>query len=134
MARELKNIVCAQLDRDFEGLDGCVLIDYAGLNSEQTYDLRSKLRADGVRVRVVHNRLAKRVFGAREDIPAEFADLFKGPVALLVAEEGALVASKSITNWHKENKDLAAIKGGLFEGCGHVTHRPSVPCPFHFRP
>jgi len=116
MARELKNIVCAQLDKEFEEFDGCVMIDYAGLNSEQTYDLRSKLRADGVRVRVVHNRLAKRVFGARDEIPAEFADLFRGPIALLIAEEGPLSAAKSLTNWHKENKGLAAIKGGLFEG------------------
>ena len=46
---------------------------------------------------VVQNRLSKRVFSEREDIPGEFTDLFRGPTALLTSEEGTLRASKSIS-------------------------------------
>jgi large subunit ribosomal protein L10 len=114
MARELKTILCGQLANDFRGLTGCVLIDYAGLDAQKTYELRRSLRKDGVRMRVVHNRLARRILGAAAG--PEFAALFRGPTALLIGEDGALSASRSITNWLKKNKDLAKIKGGLSEG------------------
>ena len=116
MARELKNIVAAEFERRFEGVEGAVIIDYQRLNAEKTLELRSVLRKDGVRMRVVHNRLAKRVFGSKDDVPEGFGDLLSGPCALLVGEEGVITTSKAITNWRKKNKDVAEIKGGYFDG------------------
>ena len=116
MAKELRAIIRAQFEREFGSFNGCVMIDYARLNAEQTLDLRSSLRADGVRMRVVHNRLAQRVLGDRDDVPEGFLRLLRGPTALLMAPEGAIAISKSISSWRVKNKDLAAIKGGLFEG------------------
>ena len=115
MARELKTIICQQMERELASMDGCVMIDYAGLNAEQTSDLRRTLRQDGVRMRIVHNRLARRVFAER-DFPDGFSGLLRGPTALLVAEESALTVAKSLSNWTKKNPNLAAVKGGLFEG------------------
>ena len=69
MARELKDIITRELDTRFTGLDGFVVFDYQGLSAEDTYQLRANLRSDGVRMNVVHNRLSKRYFGEREDIP-----------------------------------------------------------------
>lgn len=115
MAKELKKIICDELASRFKQLDGCVLIDYRGLDSEQTHDLRCALREKGVQMNVVPNRLARRVFldlGA----PRDFCDLFQGPTAILFGGEGAFVASKSIASWRKKNKDLVSIRGGLFEG------------------
>ena len=115
MAKELKEIICEDLRSRFKQLDGCVLIDHRGLDSEQTYDLRCALREKGVQMNVVPNRLARRVFldlGA----PSDFCDLIRGPTAILFGGEGAFVASKSIMNWRKKNKDVAEIRGGLFEG------------------
>ncbi len=115
MARELKQIICEELRSRFTQLDGCVLIDHRGLDSEQTQDLRCTLREKGVQMNVVPNRLAKRVLldlGA----PSDFCDLIRGPTAILFGGEGAFVASKSIMNWRRKNKDLAEIRGGMFEG------------------
>ena len=115
MAKELKQIICEELRSRFTQLDGCVLIDHRGLDSEQTQDLRCMLREKGVQMNVVPNRLAKRVLldlGA----PSDFCDLIRGPTAILFGGEGAFVASKSIMNWRKKNKDLAEIRGGMFEG------------------
>ena len=115
MARELKEIICEELKSRFKQLDGCVLIDHRGLDSEQTQDLRCVLREKGVQMNVVHNRLVRRVLldlGA----PSDFCDLIRGPTAILFGGEGAFVASKSIMNWRKKNKDVAEIRGGLFEG------------------
>jgi len=115
MAKELKAVLFKELDKSFRGLGGCVLIDFKGINSEQTYDLRSTLAKAGTEMTVVHNRIARRVFvgcGA----PKELLDLFKGPTAVVYSEDGALTASKSLVQWRKKNKELAAIKGGLFQG------------------
>jgi large subunit ribosomal protein L10 len=115
MAKELKEIICKDLESRFSGVDGCVLVNYRGLNSEQTQDLRSSLRQDGVTMSVVQNRLARRVF-ADQGMAEEFRDLLVGPTAVLVGEDGALTASRLIVQWRQKNKDLLEIKGGLFEG------------------
>jgi large subunit ribosomal protein L10 len=116
MAKELKRIVLREFERRFGDMDGCVLIDYRGLDSAQTVDLRSTLRESGVFMRVVQNRLARRAFSARGDVPPEFEALFKGPTALVFGEDGALSASKLLVRWQKKNQGLAPIKGGLFQG------------------
>ena len=58
MARELKEIITRELDTRFGDLDGYVVFDYQGLSAEDTYQLRSNLRGDGVQMNVVHNRLS----------------------------------------------------------------------------
>jgi large subunit ribosomal protein L10 len=115
MAKELKKIILGQLEQRFGDLDGCVLIDYRGLDSEQTQDLRASLRKNGILMNVVQNRLARRIFAER-GAPPEFGALLKGPTAVLFGGDGALIASKTIVQWRKKNKDLAAIKGGYFQG------------------
>jgi len=115
MAKELKTIILGQLERRFGDLDGCVLIDYRGLDSEQTQDLRASLRKNGILMNVVQNRLARRIFAER-GAPPEFGALLKGPTAVLFGGDGAIVASKTIVQWRKKNKDVAAIKGGYFQG------------------
>ena len=116
MSKELKKYLTTGLESRLGNLqEGCVLIDYRGLNAEQTYDLRHELRRGGIRMMVVHNRLARRVF-AQTSAPDTFQGLFRGPTAVLTGRDGALGASKSIVQWRKKNKDLAPIKGGLFQG------------------
>lgn len=118
MARELKEIIVRDLKERFGGVCGCVLIDYQGLNAEATLDLRGALREEGVRMAVVQNRLMRRVVADREDLPEAFGDLLQGPTALLFGDDEAsvLAASKSLSKWQKKNKDLASVKGGLFDG------------------
>lgn len=116
MARELKELIVGDFERRFGELTGCVLIDYQGLDSEKTADLRRELRRNGVRMAVVHNRLARRSLGSQEGVPEAFLELLRGPTAILYGEDGALSASKVIERWHRGNRGLAPIKGGLFEG------------------
>ena len=116
MARELKNMICDDLKQIFDGFEGCVLIDYRGLNSEQTASLRSSLRENGVQMNVVRNRLAKRVF-VEMGAPEDFCDLIQGPTAVLFGGDGGtFAASKGVKKWRKDNPDLAAVRGGLLEG------------------
>jgi large subunit ribosomal protein L10 len=115
MARKLKDLIVADFQRRFTGVRGGVLVDFAGLNSEQTANLRRELRQSGVRMQVLQNRLAIRSFKTGSGAPEAFFRQLKGPSALLYGEDGALTASKVITKWQKANKGLAAIKGGFIE-------------------
>lgn len=115
MAKELKQILFVDLDKALGPVTGCILIDYKGINSEQTQDLRSLLSRAGTEMTVIHNRIAKRVF-AGKGAPQSFQDLLRGPTAVLHGGDGAVSASKTIVQWRKKNKDLGAIKGGLFQG------------------
>ncbi|MBN1443270.1 MAG: 50S ribosomal protein L10 [Planctomycetes bacterium] len=132
MAKELKEIVVADFEKRFAGLDGCVLIDYHGLDSEHTADLRSHLRQDGLRLTIVHNRLLRRALAGREDLPAGFCEQLRGPTAVLHGEEGgAILAAKALVSWQKKNRDLAPAKGGLIEGrvlsAGEVSELAKIP-------
>ena len=97
MSKELKKIICEDLASRLRQLDGCVLIDYRGLDSEQTHDLRCALREKGVQMNVVPNRLARRVL-LELGAPRDFCELLQGPTAILFGGEGAFVASKSIAS------------------------------------
>jgi large subunit ribosomal protein L10 len=120
MAKELKRIVEDDLRCRFESVDQCILIDFKGINSELTVDLRATLRENGLTLRVVHNRLAQIAFGGRGDVPGSFRQLFRGPTAVLYGgprvRDPSITASKIIAGWQKRNKDLATIKGGLLKG------------------
>lgn len=115
MAKELKTIICRDIESRFQDMEGCVLVDYRGLNAEQTQDLRATLREGGVSMSVIRNRLARRVF-AEQGLDQQFQDLLRGPTAVLLGEDGALSASRSLVQWSQKNKDLVQIKGGLFQG------------------
>lgn len=115
MARELKELICEDLKKRFGEIDGCVLVDFRGLNSEQTQDLRDSLRAEGVRMNVVRNRLAQRIFDEL-GAPPEFKEYISGPTAVLFGGDGAFTASKGLSKWRKKNADLAEVRGGMFQG------------------
>ena len=115
MAKELKEIIFKEFQNAFGAVDGCVLINYQGLNSEQTQDLRSTLSRGGIEMTVLQNRIARRVF-AKNGAPGTFQEILRGPTAILYGEDGALAASKAIVQWRKKNKNLAPIKGGVFKG------------------
>lgn len=131
MAKELKKIIVKDLERRTAGIEGCVLIDYQGLDSEKTTDLRNELRDNGIAMTVLHNRLTKIALAERPEIPAGFGDLLRGPTAMLSGEDGVFTASRSISRWRKKNQGLARVKGGFFEGsvlsAADVERFASVP-------
>ena len=115
MAKELKTIICEGIRARYAGLDGCVLIDFRGLDAESTESLRATLREQGVEMNVLRNRLAKRVF-EESGVPRDFIDLIEGPTAVLFGGDGAFTATKRLASWRKKNPDLAPTRGGLLDG------------------
>ncbi len=116
MPNLLKNQVSQDLKRRLGALDGYVVVDYRGLDSAQTFDLRHALNTAKIRMAVVPNRLAVRVLDRWDGKNKEFRDFFRGPTALVYGDDGALSASKVIAGWKRKNKDLLLVKGGVLSG------------------
>lgn len=127
MSKTLKETITRDLDQRFgSGQDvsrrNFVAVNYVGLDSVETFDLRRSLREFGSSLHVVPNRLMKRVIAASlsEDGNALLEGMFKGPTALVIGDgEGAdsvIKTAKAVSEWKKKHKDKLAIKGGLLEG------------------
>lgn len=115
MAKELKRLIVRHLAADLGGVESCVLVDFRGLDAEKTLDLRAALRKRGVRMAVLHNRLARLAL-REKGAPEELGMLLRGPTALLFGPDGAISASRSIVEWRKKNAGLAPVKGGFIAG------------------
>jgi large subunit ribosomal protein L10 len=81
-----------------------VIADYAGLESNDMNDLRSKARAGGVYLRVVKNSLAKR---AIEGTDYEcLSDALVGPMIIAFSQEDPGCAARVLKDYAKENDKL----------------------------
>ena len=136
MSKKLKQYVSRDLGLKLEKAKSFLSVNYQGLNSLETFDLRKNLRDGGIKMHVVPNRVAFKVLypslqptlksggsdmkTGLDSIPASVKDLFKGPTALLVGKEGkeeqVIATAKVLVQWQKKNKDKLGIKGGLFSG------------------
>lgn len=116
MSKQLKQVVVKDIEKRLKPVESYLLVDFRGLNSAQSFDLRRTLNEAKVRMRVVPNRLAVRVLDRWEGGKPEFKDLFKGPTAILYGTDGAITASRVVAQWKKKNKNLLDVKGGVLEG------------------
>lgn len=119
MSKQLKKHITNDLERRFNSVSSYVIVDYRGLDSAQTYELRKTLHDSGARMTVVPNRLALKVLDRWEGRNAGFRDLFRGPTAIVSGKDGAVGASKAVFLWKKKkpkNKNLLPFRGGILEG------------------
>ena len=134
MPNQVNQILFDELQRDFQNMGSCVVVDVGPVNPKQDIEIRARLRETGVSYKVVRNRLALRAFAG---VGLDMAEAMKGRCGIAVAEEeGAIAAAKALRDWIKKNKNSPiAIKGGVIEGATfvgaafpalHVHHLKSV--------
>ncbi len=126
MSKMLNNLIIRDLEDYLGDAEGFVLVNPEGLDSGLTFDFRKKLRESGVTVKIINNRLAKRVIREKiglngdADANATFDELFRGQTAILTSgaegSDGVIASAKAVSGWLKKNKKKVAIKGGLLEG------------------
>jgi large subunit ribosomal protein L10 len=118
MPNLVNEILLADLQREFQSMGSCVVVEFGKLLPQQDLDLRSKLRAAGVRYRVVRSRLAARAFASMK---LDLGAAMNGRCAIAIAKkEGAIHAAKVLREWIKKTKDAPiAIKGGVVEGAAY---------------
>lgn len=87
------------------------LVDYTGMNSTRTVEMRRRMRKCGARYQVVPNRLFRQANKGGIDYGPQLA----GPTAMIVGEGDVVETAKVLTGFVKEF-DKPVLKGGALEG------------------
>jgi len=119
MPNLVNEILLSELQREFQKMGSCVVVEFGKLLPKQDMEIRGKLRAAGVRYRVVRSRLARRAF---EGMKLNLDTALTGRCGIAIAQkEGAIEAAKILRDWIKKTKDAPlTIKGGVVEGAAYV--------------
>ncbi len=118
MPNLVNRILLADLQREFQSMGSCVVVEFGKLKPQQDIEIRGKLRAAGIRYRVVRSGLARR---ALADMKLDLGSALTGRCGIAIAQkEGAIQAAKILREWIKKTKDAPlTIKGGVVEGAAY---------------
>ena len=110
MDRAQKEAFVKELASDVGSAQAMAILSFNKLSVEQMTSFRLGLRKQNVRVKVVKNTLAKRVFN--ETPMKNLSAQFVGPTLIAYSDGDAVVTAKAICEWlGKENFDVQ-IKSG----------------------
>jgi large subunit ribosomal protein L10 len=113
MSKYVKEMMMDQLRSDLDGSRSLLILDLKGLDANAELNLRRDLRKKSIRLRVLKNSLARRVFSEMGmDGLSPFLD---GPSAVAWGGEGIAELAKEISSQVKKLKK-PAIKGGAVDG------------------
>lgn len=90
-----------------------VVVDSRGLTVAEVSDLRNQLRAEGVTLKVIKNKIMTRA--AEKAGFAEMNDVFKGPSAVAFSNEDAIAPARILKKFSDANSNLE-LKGGVVDG------------------
>jgi large subunit ribosomal protein L10 len=108
-----KKEVVEEIKGKFEGAKSVVLVDYRGLNVEETTELRKHFRESGVEYKVYKNNLVKLAIKDTEFEPLS-QDL-TGPNAIAFSYDDPVTPAKIIKDFSKKHQALE-LKTGVVEG------------------
>ena len=114
MANQRNTASLASLRESLQGRQNFFLVDYQGLTSEGLGALRKELRHSGAKLVVAKNTLINL---ALKDGGFDFANLLKGPSALVLVQDDPVAAAKVLSEFAKKNdKGIPNAKGGVLDG------------------
>lgn len=112
--RETKQKDLVALTEELKNANSAMVVSFNKLTVTKDQEFRNKLRETGAKYQVVKNTLARI---AVKDTQFEGAAAhFKGVTALAWTSGDAVVLSKLVTKFVKENKDFYTFKAGVVEG------------------
>ena len=116
MSKPIKDLITDQYRDLFEGVNGAVVVDIRGIESNTTNSLRTDLASKQIKVTVVKNTLAKRAFsgGELEDL----GPFLKGASTLVYpsGEDASVVqAARELVDFAK-NVPQFEFKGAVMDG------------------
>jgi large subunit ribosomal protein L10 len=116
MAKQLKQMLAAQVLSAMKGADGAVFVNVSPMTVETSSRFRTflKTKAGGARLRVLHNRTARHALTSA-GWPASISKVLKGPTAVIYGGDGTAGIAKSLTEWTRTDKTLV-VKGAIAEG------------------
>jgi large subunit ribosomal protein L10 len=114
MIKAEKKKLVAELVREFAKADNYYFADFAGINTNDVTRLRSELRAENARIKVVKNRLLLRVLS---ELDVEIPDpaVLLGSTAVLYSLDDALVPARKVSEFARKDVPIR-FKGAFLEG------------------
>ncbi len=113
MSKYVKELMMDQLRSDLDGSRSVLIVDLKDLDAIGEYQLRRDLRKKSIRLRVLKNSLARRVFA---EMGLEgLSQFLEGPSAIAWGGEGVAELAKEVSNQVKTLKK-PVIKGGAVDG------------------
>lgn len=113
MSKYVKELMMDQLRSDLDGSRSLLILDLKGLDATAEHGFRRSLRKKSIRLRVLKNSLARRVF---TDMGMDGLNKFlEGPSVIAWGGEGVAELAKEISAQVKALKK-PEIKGGAVDG------------------
>ena len=128
MPTEAKKATVAALKEELSAAKATIVADYRGLTVADIGAVRRALRGDGIKYRVVKNRLAK--IAAQEAGNTELAALLEGPSALAMGGGDEAALAKSFLDAIRPYRTVAirgAVLGGQRVDADGVTRLAALP-------
>ncbi|PSL41312.1 LSU ribosomal protein L10P [Salsuginibacillus halophilus] len=110
---EQKQQVVDEIADKLENTESAVLVDYRGLTVEQINELRNKLRAENVDMKVYKNTLTRRA--TEKTGLTELDEYLVGPTAIATSREDAVAPARILNEFAKDHKVLE-LKAGIIQG------------------
>ncbi|MEA2043137.1 MAG: 50S ribosomal protein L10 [Bacteroidota bacterium] len=113
MTREQKNKLIESLTEEINSSDHLYLVDYLGLNAQETNDLRRDCFKNNVKFTVTKNTLLKVAMEKSDKELQEFDNILKNSTAVMFSAVGNL-PGKILKDYRKKH-ELPLLKGALVE-------------------
>lgn len=113
MRKEVKVKEMESLTTRVEKAKALIFADYRGLKVSEVTELRTKLRKEKGSLKVVKNRLMKRVL--KEHGMEAIAKYFSGPTAVAASDVDVIPPAKIMVEFAKAHEHLS-LKGGFLDG------------------
>jgi large subunit ribosomal protein L10 len=128
MPTEAKKAKVAALKAELSAAKATIVADYRGLTVRDISAVRRVLRGEGIKYRVVKNRLAK--IAAQEAGNTELAALLEGPSALAMGGGDEVALAKSFLDAIRPYRTVTirgAVLGGQRVDADSVTRLAALP-------
>ena len=115
MPNVVTELLTKEYEREFEGVDGMVLVSMAGLTVAESESLRGSMAEKGIKLLMVKNSLAKRVLEKKGYTFAE--DVIAGNVAIAYGPgEAAIHAAKILMSPEAKKAGKLKVRAGVLDG------------------
>jgi large subunit ribosomal protein L10 len=124
MSKQIKQMEMDALRQTFQDVRDLVVLTSSGVNSPTDNQLRLNLRRKNIRMQVVKNSLARRVF---DDLGMTSSTFWEGPTAIVWGTGSLAELSRELDTLLRKN-DKIKPKGALAEG-QEVTFQQALTMP-----
>jgi large subunit ribosomal protein L10 len=125
MSKQIKQLEMDALKAVFKDVRDMVVLSVVGMNCQTDNQMRLALRRKHIRLHVVKNTLARRVFS---ELGVQAGDVWAGPTTLAWGSTSIAELSKELEGYVKKNEKTIKVKGAVADGQS-VTFKQALAMP-----